>query len=237
MSLLKKEKLARNEAIYVDGDKIAENCDGLKRLSDNILYLNDGGKNKVIQITSSVSGEAKTTTTCNTAVLLGKCGRKVLVMDLDFRRAGVHQVFGIDGDKGIAEYMLETASLDQVVKKTKYENVDVLPRGSMIYNSSVVFISDRFKNLLEELKKSYDIILFDTTPVLMMSDYIHTSKLADCTLFLVAYGRTRRGQVKEAVKELKKAGANLAGTVLTLCDGKWKYYSKKYHGYGKYYRY
>ena len=229
----KEKRLNRREAIYVNTDKITESFDDFKRLADNVLYLNDEGKNKIIQLTSSVSGEAKTTVTCNLGVLLGKCDRKVLVIDLDFRRAGVHQVYNVDGDVGLAEYMLGSASLDKVIKSTEYDNVDVLPRGSVIYNSAIVLISEKFKALINELKDMYDVILLDTSPVLLMSDFIHISKFADATLFLVAYGRTRKAQIREAIKELKKADANVVGTVLTLCEGKWRYYARK--RYGKYY--
>jgi len=214
------KNLDRSEAIIIAEKGISDKLDGYNRLKDNVLYLMDGGKNKILQIESSVSGESKTTVVCNLAVLLGQTDKRVLVLDLDFRRAGVHQVFHVDNETGLAEYMLETASLEQVIKPTEYNNVDVLPRGSMIYNSSLVFISERFKDLISKLRDIYDLIIIDTTPVLQMSDFIHVSKFTDATIFLVAYKKTKKAQVRDAVNELRKNKVNIIGTVFTFYDSK-----------------
>lgn len=232
MGIFKKKRISRSECLIAGSENYTSRLDGYMRLRDNVLFLSDGGKNKTIQIESSVSGELKTTTVSNLAVLLGASGKKVLIMDLDFRRAGIHKVFGVDGDSGLAEYMLETATLDKAIKPTAYKNVDVLPRGGTIHNSAVVLISDRFANLIEELRGQYDIILFDSSPVLQMSDYIHITKFSDVTLLLVAYGKTKKSQIRETVKELKKAGANIAGTVFTYylsMPQRGRYYYNKYY--------
>ena len=78
----------------------------------------------------------------------------------------------------------------------------------------------------------YDIILFDSSPVLQMSDYIHITKFSDVTLLLVAYGKTKKSQIRETVKELRKAGANIAGTVFTYylsMPQRGRYYYNKYY--------
>ena len=231
------KRLSRREAIIVTEKGISEKLDGYNRLKDNVLYIMDGGKNKVVQIESSISHEAKTTVACNLAVLLGNTDKKVLVLDLDFRRAGVHQLFGIENKNGLAEYMTESATYEEIVKETKYKNVWILPRGAMIYNSSLVLLSDRFKALMAKLREDFDLVIIDTTPVLQMSDYIHVSKHTDATIFLVAYGITKKAQVKDAIAELKKNNVNIIGSVFTFYDPKRSnhYYNYYYKRSGYYY--
>ena len=221
--------------IVVGGSKEGQN-DGYYRLKDNILYMNADGKNKVIQVESAVQGEGKTTVVCNLAVSLGLTDKKVAVVDLDFHRPRTHRLLKTDKEKGIAEFILGDLDKKDIIKKTEYKNVDLITRGAEIYNSSLVFISDKFKKLINELREEYDYVLLDCPPVLQVSDYIHISKIADGVLFLVAYASTTKSQVASAVKELKNNGANILGTVFTMYDKKkdrdyegvnyYKYYSK-----------
>ena len=208
-----------------------QHVEGYNRLKDNILYMNADDKKKVIQIESAVQGEGKTTVLCNLAVSLGLTDKKVIVVDLDFHRPRTHRLFKVSKDLGIAEYILGNAGIDSIIKKTEYKNVDLITRGAEIYNSSLV--SDKFKALIDSLREKYDYILLDCAPVLQVSDYIHVAHISDGVLFMVAYATTTKSQVAEAIKELKKNGANILGTVFTMYDKK----KDKNYDYGKYYNY
>ncbi len=225
--------LKRNETIFVNNELLSDKIDGYNRLKDNVLYIMDGGKNKVLMIESSVEGECKTTVACNLAVLLGQNDKKVLLIDLDFHKANVHRTMNVDNESGIAEYMLEQKGLSEVIKHTEYKNVDVLPRGGKIYNPSLVLLSDKFKAMMEELRGEYDLVVVDTAPVLQASDYIHVSRYVDATIFLVMYGKTKKAQVKDAISELRKNKVNIIGTVFTCYDskqmGKGRYYYRKHY--------
>ncbi len=194
--------------------------EGYERLRDNILYLNADGNKKVIQIESSLEHEGKTTVLCNLAVSLGLINKKVVVVDLDFRRPRTHQVFKVSKEKGVAEYILNNLPKEKIIKHTTYQNVDIITRGAEIHNSSLVFVSNKFKSFIEELRKDYDYVLLDCAPVLMVSDYIHISKVADGVLFVVAHAQTSKSQVAEAIKELKKNDANILGSVFSMYDNK-----------------
>lgn len=238
MSLFKKKsKTTGGAKIYLSTTGEGHNNEDYNRLKDNLLYLNADGKAKVIQIESSVMSEGKTTTISNLAVSLGMTNKKVLVVDLDFRRPKVHRVFSLSKDNGIAEYFLDNLKKEELIKKTEYKNVDVITRGAQVYNSSLLLVSDKFKELIKELREEYDFVLLDCAPVLQISDYIHISKVSDGVLFLVAYASTTRAQVSEAVKELKKNGANILGTVFTMYDKKNDkdlYYKSRYYKYKDY---
>lgn len=235
MLFKKKKKKVSLIKIVVDKKSNGKSVEGYNRLRDNILYLNVDGNNKVIQVESAVAAEGKTTVASNLAVSLGLAGKKVIIVDLDFHRPQVHRIFDEEKENGIAEYMLDTISLDKLIKTTKYENLDLITRGAEIYNTSTVFVSEKFKNLIEGLKAKYDYVILDCPPVLQVSDFIHISKVSDGVLFLVHYASTTKNQVAEAIKELKNCGANLLGTVFTMYDRKKDGEAENYHYY--YYNY
>ena len=201
------------------------------RLKDNIIYASDNGKKKVFQFESPVSGEGKSSVAANTAVSLVKSGKKVVVVDLDFRRPKMHMVFDVANVNGMAEFMLDECLKEDLIKTTKY-GVDVVNRGKSVHNASIIFTSEKFKKLIEELKAEYDFVLFDCPPVLLVSDYIHYSNLADETIFIASVGITRRSQLKEAYELMSKCNPNILGTVITYKNqGKG---SLKYGGYNYY---
>lgn len=231
----KKKKVENADVIVVKENSLSSKAEGYNRLNDNILYLNADGNTKVIQLESAVAHEGKTTVACNLAVSLGLTDKKVIIVDLDFRKPKIHQKFGLANENGLAEYMLGTVEKEALIKKTEYKNVDIVSRGAKIYNSSLVLISDKFKKLIAELRDEYDYVILDCAPVLQVSDYIHIGRVSDGVIFLVAYGMTTRKQVADAVKELKKNGANILGTVFSMYDRK---KDKGYGDYGKgYYSY
>ena len=228
-SLFKKKKKRQEQSkiIVAEGGK-QKGLEGYNRLKDNILYMNADGNTKVIQIESASAKEGKTTIACNLAVSLGLTDKKVCIIDLDFRRPRVHRVFEISKDDGLAEYFLGDLSKEAIIKKSNYKNVDVITRGAEIYNSSLVLVSDKFKDLMNYLRETYDYVIVDCAPVLHVSDYIHISKVTDGVIFLVAYGTTTKAQVSEAIKELKKNNAKILGTVISMYNRKDRDYSYYY---------
>lgn len=222
-------EMANGGIVVVENDGVRN--DGYERLRDNILYLNADGNNKVIQIESSVAHEGKTTILCNLAVSLGLTDKKVVVVDLDFRRPKTHRVFNLSKDVGVAEYILKDLKIEKIIKRTEYKNVDLVTRGKEVYNSSLVFTSDKFKSMIKELREKYDYVLLDCAPVLQVSDYIHISKASDGVLFVVAHAQTSKSQVAESIKELKKNGAKILGAVFSMYDKKKdrRYYSFRGH--------
>ena len=205
------------------------------RLKDNVIYGSDNGNKKIFQIESSISGEGKSTIVSNLAVALVKSGKKVVVLDLDFRRPKMHRAFSIPNFNGLAEYMLGESKREDLIKQTEY-GVDVINRGKAAQNASIIFTSNKFKNLIAELREIYDIILFDCPPVLLVSDYMHISKLSDEVIFIVSAGVARRSQFKEAIELLKRNEVKIFGVVMTYHNsGK---FAVKYGGYysGRYYK-
>ena len=232
----KKKNKHREVGRIVIGETTSGRDNGYSRLKDNVLYLNADGNNKVIQVESSMSAEGKTTVACNLAVSLGLMNKRVIILDLDFRRPSVHRLFDISKETGISEYMLGDIDYKSIVKQSQYENVEIITRGAEIHNSSLVLVSEKFKNLIAQLREDYDFVILDCPPVLQVSDYIHISKVSDGVLLIVAFGQTTKAQVAETARELKKNGANVLGSVITKYDWK-KDKNINDVNYGYYYNY
>ena len=135
----KNKKVTSNVPEIVVSDMPGSINECYTRLRDNVIYYSDSGKNKVYQIESSISGEGKSTISANLAVSLAKSGKKVLLIDLDFRRPMVHKIFNIANFNGLAEYMLDECNKEDLIKTTSY-GVDIINRGKLVHNTSLIFM-------------------------------------------------------------------------------------------------
>ena len=224
----RKRKLEQQSMIVVDNPSYALQKEGYTRLKDNLLFMNIDGTKKVIQIESSVQHEGKTTVLCNLAVSLGITNKKVVVVDIDFRRPRAHRMFKKSKAMGVSDYILGEATLQEVIKPTGYQNVDIVTCGETTSNPTLIFISEKFKQFINELKAKYDFVLLDCAPVLQVSDFIHISKVSDGVLFVVAYGLISKVSVADAVKELKKNDIDILGSIFSMYDRK----KDKAYGFG-----
>ena len=145
----------------------------------------------------------------------------------------VHKIFKTPNLNGLAEFMLDECGKEDLIKKTEY-GVDVVNRGKLVHNTSLIFMSEKFKAIINEFKEQYDIVLLDCPPVLQVSDYIHISKISDSIIFIVSNGKVHRSQVKESFELLRREGVKIFGTVLTA-DSSYRIYRDRYYYYGGYY--
>ncbi len=223
-----------NVPTIVIGEASGSLNESYNRLKDNVIYYSDNGKNKVFQIESSVAGEGKSTVVANLAVALAKNDKKVVVVDLDFRNPTVHKAFKVINTNGIAEFMLDECGIDKLVKKSEF-GVDIVNRGKTAHNASIIWTSEKFKNLIEELKKEYDFVLFDCPPILQISEYMHIAKLSDAVIMVVALGFIRKSQLREAMQLLRQYDINVFGIVATYKGPKKSMFYSDYYYYGKNY--
>ncbi len=202
----------------------------LDKLSDTLIFMQDADNNKIYQIQSTYAGEGKTTVTCNLARAIGASQRKVLILDCDFAHPSVHKFLDLPREFGLTEYAKKKANFDEVVKKTAFENVDLITCGEIIPNHTVMFKSPAFVALLEEAKKVYDFILLDCAPVKAMSDYISVSQLVEATIVVVESDKVKAKDLTTAINDLNACGANVIGTVFNCSRvSKSDYYNYYYY--------
>jgi capsular exopolysaccharide synthesis family protein len=192
---------------------------------------------RTLLVTSSIPGEGKTTTASNLAVVFAQAGRRVLLVDADLRKPGIHLVFDLPNAHGLTT-MLRTdeISLEAIAQVTEQENLLVLTTGPLPPNPAELLGSHRMRSILERLKAGGDIVIFDSPPLQAVSDSAILSSFLDGTIFVIDAGRSRRGTVRQGRETLAKAGARVLGVVLNRLSGGTRgtyagYYGEDYGGH------
>jgi len=159
----------------------------------------------VLAITSALAGEGKTTAAVNLAIVSAmSVGRKVLLIDSDLRRPKIHDVLGLRPEFGLAEVLTGQVGVDAAVLKVDGTSLEVLPVRRTPSNPSELLASERMRNLVEELRRSYDLVIFDTPPVLALPDAKIVSELTDGMILVVRASETSRDDVDAALDILDR---------------------------------
>ena len=187
---------------------------------------------KVLLVVSALPKEGKSTTTANVGITMAKAGLKTLIVDGDLRRPVLHRLFNTDRKPGLMEYLKGEIDLNTAVRKTFVENLFLLPTGSLPPNPAEVLGSNTMKATLEILKASFDFVVFDSPPVVAVTDGVVLSKLTDGVVFVTLANRTELDVLEKAYSTLKQVKADILGFVLNEFD-----VTKAYGAYYRYYRY
>ncbi len=185
-------------------------------LRTNIQFLGLDTPLKVIQVTSSLAGEGKTTTACNLAVVLAQAGHKVALVDADLRRPRVHEVFGVDAMNGLTDLLLgaEPKAVVEHVAIDGGPRLSVYTAGTVPANPSEMLSARRTRALLNEMAKHYDYVIVDSAPILPVSDSVALSGAVDGVLVVAHAGRVTQGNIAETVERLDRVTAPVIGLVL-----------------------
>jgi capsular exopolysaccharide synthesis family protein len=178
-----------------------------------------GEGHKVIQITSPDPGDGKSTLSGNLAVCMAQSGRRVLLVDADFRRPRVHKLFGVEPGMGMSSVIQGTAELPEAIVPTDVDNLFLLPCGPRPSNPSELLSSTRFSELIHLLREQYDIVLIDTPPVLAVTDPCVVAPRVDGVVMLIRITKHVRPHAKRALESLESLGANLIGIVVNGVGG------------------
>lgn len=184
-----------------------------RTLRTNVQFSAIDEQIKVLMVASAHSGEGKTTTVSNLAVTYAQEGKKVLLIDTDLRKPSIHQVFRVSNHAGLSSALAGQYLVQEVLQKTSLYNLDVLPSGPIPPNPSEMLGSKKMVTLLEELKKTYEMILFDTPPVLAVTDALIVSSLCDGVIMVVGSRKVKKELVKKAKSRLEHVNSRLLGVV------------------------
>jgi len=170
---------------------------------------------KTLTFTSAAPGEGKSTTIANLAITLAYQGDKVLLIDADLRRPTMHQLMGVRNRYGLTTMITKKMKKSAIVSAPRISNLHVLPSGPIPPNPSELLGSKRMKNLISELSKEYDWILFDTPPVLGVTDAQILGNHCDGVILVLKSHQTEKRELVKAKELLDKANTNLLGTIMS----------------------
>ena len=219
-----------NELIVANNPKSGV-AEAIKTIRTNLLFSSIDEPVKSILMTSSMSGEGKSFVSANLAVAFAQAGVKVLIVDCDLRRGRQHKIFNIDNEQGLSNLLLDDVDKNykKYIKKTRYENIYVLPMGIVPPNPSELLASAKNKQLVKLLKQKFDLVIYDGVQVGGLTDSIIMADLVDKIVIVSAYKITPVEFLANTNKALEKFKDKIAGVILN------KFPSSKDHYYSKYY--
>lgn len=169
---------------------------------------------KKLIISSPVPEDGKSTTSSNIAISIAQTGAKVLLIDCDLRKGKIHNIFNLKSVPGLSDVLSGMASDDEVLLKTKYENLRVIPLGVIPPNPTELLGSASMEELIKRMEKKFDYIIIDSPPVNVVSDVLSLVSLVDGIVIVVREGVTSHPNISNALTKYKLAEANILGFVI-----------------------
>lgn len=200
-----------------------------RTIRTNIQFSSVDQDIRSILVTSAGPGEGKSTTAANLAVVFAQQGKRVLLVDADLRKPTAHYTFRVENIYGLTRVLTKQSSLHEAVQPCEVENLDILTSGPIPPNPAELLSSNQMTELLEELYSIYDMVIFDTPPVLAVADAQILTNHVDGSILVVWSGKTEQEGAKKAKETLSASKGKLLGVVL---NGKKHKDSQQYYYYG-----
>jgi len=215
--------------ILLQQKRDSADAEAYRILKGNIeLNLADRSAN-TYTLVSGGPGEGKSTTLSNLAYTYAKGGANVLVVDADLRRPSQHKFFSVDNSVGLVDYLHGRKTLDEITKPSRLDNLSIIPSGSLSVEDVGILNGPRMSELIRQLKQHYDIVFFDSPPILGVSDASVLVSEVENTIMVVQYRRFPRNMLQRVKSTVTHVGGNLIGVVLNNVDihqdDSYRYYS------------
>ena len=213
-------------------DQKSSLAEAFRTVRTNISFSDVDNEIQTILFTSTKQSEGKSTVISNVAYSFSKLENcKVLLMDLDLRNPTVHKMFSVSNTYGLMDNLKNDRPLEKCIHKIE-ENIHVLPTGAIPPNPSEILSSKKMAKFLKDIKSHYDYIFIDAPPVGVVSDATIISSNVDGVMYVVGAKETDLSHAQVAIDNLKKADANIIGSVLN----KYAINQSSYSYYGYYYQ-
>jgi len=199
-----------------------------RTIRNNVRFATLDRPVKLLLVTSSIQGEGRSFVVSNIAISSVNEGKKVLIIDGDMRRSSMHSFFGLDNSTGLTNYLVGDVLLESIQRQTSIVGLNVITTGPIPSDPAKLIESRKMHQLLEDMKRAYDLVIVDSPPVLAASDALILGGCVDGTIVVAESSRTNKKLFMEMSTSLQKANINLIGFILNKM-------SKREHIY--YYRY
>lgn len=201
-----------------------------RTIRTNISFSSPHQDIKTILVTSSISSEGKSTNAANIGVVFAQEGKRVLLVDADMRKPALHIIFKVANTRGLSTVLARKEIFSDVICDTSVEGLFVIPSGPLPPNPAELLSSKTMEAFMEDVKKDFDIIIFDAPPVLTLSDAQILSNKCEGTLLIVNSGVVDEADVLKAKASLNSSKAKILGVVLNnfkMSNHHYKQYSSK----------
>jgi capsular exopolysaccharide synthesis family protein len=210
----------------------SRSAEAFRTLRTNIQFSSLDKELQSIVVTSSGSGEGKSTVMSNLAITMAESGKKVILIDCDLRKPSVHKKMGITNYIGLTNILVQGVKKQECVFKTTVDNLFILTSGPIPPNPAELLGSKKMRDFIEELKHEFDLVLIDAPPVLAVTDAQILSTIADGVIFVASYGEVQKNALVDAKQLIEKVGGKVLGIVFNkVPESVSGYYGKYYKGY------
>ena len=212
---------------------LAPASEAYRRLRANIDFSRLDKQLQTMVITSAAPGEGKSITAMNLAIAMAQSGRKTIYVDADLRRPSGHKMLEMNKEPGLVDTLFETNMVNWEQFSTRIDDLYVMPAGSSVPNPAELMGAKKMRELILQLRNEFDVVIFDTPPVLSVTDGLLLSSLVDACIVVISASETTWQGIDRTMDVLKGVGANVAGIVLNRFDPTAAYgYTDYYNSYG-----
>ena len=202
----------RGQESFVNPQSVA--AESFRTLRATISLQPNGSQYHTIAVSSTKSGEGKSLTTSNLAIVCAQAGTKTLLIDADLRRPTMHELYKLPNSRGLSDYLSKSKGLDEIIQHGEIENLDHITSGPIPGNPSELLSGVRFAELIETLRTRYDKIIVDCPPVSAVSDPLSVASRCDGIVFISRFNKIRREHARRIVQRLKEAGVQTIGGLI-----------------------
>ncbi len=221
-------------SLLVNEAKDNADAEAYRILRTNIEFNRKNPDANTITLISGGAGEGKSTTMSNLACIFASGGYSTLIVDADLRRPSQHRIFGMENEVGLTDFLTTDVHLEEVVNQTKIDNLFLMTSGRLPADAVGILNSQRMVDLIEEVKHRFDIVFFDSPPILGVSDASVLSSAVDLTIIVVQHRRFPRAMLQRVKQAINNVGGNILGVVLNNVDVR---HDQHYQYYTSYYNY
>lgn len=218
------------EALVVELEPRSPAAEAYRQIRTNIQFTSVDKPLQTFLITSANMGEGKTTVAINLATAFAQSGKQVLLVDTDMRRPMLHTLLEVDGSRGLSNMIVRGREEEQYIRSTLIPNLRVMTAGRLPPNPAELLGSERMREVMAWLKEQADYVVFDSPPVLAVTDSVVLSRLVDTTLFVTSMGHTRISDLETAVSHIQAVDSPISGVILNRVKANGRYgYQYAYH--------
>lgn len=203
-----------------------------RTLRTNIQFMSSNKELKTIVVTSTLPGEGKSWVSANLATIFAQAGKRVILVDADMRKGRLYHLFNVPSKPGLSNYlsgMDDKNNILEYIRETEIDNLFFIPSGNVPPNPSELLVSERATEMIKQLKKMSDIVIFDGTPSLLVTDAIILSRFVDSTIIVTSCNETKIENLDKVKRRIENVGGKIAGVVLNKVPMTAKKYEDAYY--------
>lgn len=185
-----------------------------ERIESFLLYGNLEKELKTILVTSPLENEGKSVVAANASISLAQNGKKVLLVDINLKKPVIHKYFKLKSNPSIAHYLFRKKELDEIIRVSLIQNLDLITSIEFPQNPSVIVKSERLKNFVELIKQRYDYVIFDSSSLCDLKELTEIAQIVDITILVVRANQTKISDLKKAEELIKSTGVTNINIVL-----------------------